>query len=212
MQTATRVEALQTRAWVKDHALSPDRIRGVLNRIPVEDRDAWLDLVLDVAQVDEDGPELPRGCVPYLPCAVSTILNVVSDGKVTETDVFVDVGSGVGRSLLLVHLLTGAGTIGIEVQPELIRSAKACAAGLGLRGARFVEGDAAEQVGSLMAGTVFFLYCPFSGERLQRVLAGLLDIARARAIRVCCVDMAPLNCSWLTRLPSSSPELDVLIK
>jgi len=64
-------------------------------------------------------------------------------------------------------------------------------------------------VRSFTNGTVFFLYCPFSGIRLQRFLDGLEHVARMQPIRVCCVDMPPLETSWLARLPSPSSDVDV---
>jgi len=55
---------------------------------------------------------------------------------------------------------------------------------------------------------VFFLYCPFSGVRLERFLDDLEDIAQTREIRVCCVAMAPLERPRLAKLDPASPELD----
>ena len=64
----------------------------------------------------DDGPEIPRGCVPYVPCSVDALLRMVEQARVRSSDVFVDVGCGPGRAAAFVHLLTGAGAIGIEVQ------------------------------------------------------------------------------------------------
>lgn len=124
-------------------------------------------------------------------------------------DLFVDVGSGLGRAAALVHLLTGAAAVGIEVQPALVAGARALAARLNLAGVSFVEGDAAEAVAPLQAGSVFFLYCPFSGERLVKLLANLEMVARTRAIRVCCVDLPLPPCPWLEAAPP--PSLDLAI-
>jgi hypothetical protein len=46
-------------------------------------------------------------------------------------------------------------------------------------------------------GSVYLLYCPFGGQRLDAVLAALEAIARERAIRVCCVDLPLPACAWL---------------
>lgn len=46
----------------------------------------------------------------------------VDRAQVGPTDVFVDVGSGVGRAMAFVHLLSGV--IGIEVQSRLVRAAR----------------------------------------------------------------------------------------
>ena len=192
--------------------LSRERASADFERIrelPPSDREAWLDAVWDVDELPPDDPNLPRGCVPYLPCSVATVLDAVEQAGVTSDDVFVDVGSGAGRAALLVHLKTGAACIGLEIQPALARSAQARADWLGLERLRFVEGDAAEMIRFVPTGTVFFLYCPFGGERLERFLDGLEDVARARPIRVCCVDMPPLDRCWLRRRPATSSNLDV---
>ncbi len=181
---------------------------GPLAQIATEDREAWLDRVWDIDELPEDIP-LPSGCVPYLPCPVTTVVDAMHAAAVTADDVFVDVGSGLGRTVALVHLLTGAGCIGLELQPKLVHAARARAAWLALDRLRFIEGDAVDLVRFMTVGDVFFFYCPFGGLRLQRVLTQLQAIARTRQIRVCCVGMPPLELGWLTPLPSPSVDLNV---
>jgi ubiquinone/menaquinone biosynthesis C-methylase UbiE len=137
------------------------------------------------------------------------VLDALHLADVTCNDVFVDVGAGAGRAALLTHLKTGAGCIGIEVQPHLARTAQARADWLMLSRVRFLEGDASDMVRFIPTGTIFFLYCPFGGHALRRFLDGLEDVARARPIRVCCVDMPPLHRPWLTRVPSNSSAIHV---
>lgn len=170
--------------------------RAALLAVPRDTRDAWLDRVLDIGAHPDDGPELPRGCVPYLPCGVDALLDVIDGAEIGPTDVFVDVGSGIGRAMALVHLLTGAAGIGIEIQSELVRRARDVSR-LVSPSISNVHGDATELAGYMMIGSVFFLYCPFSGERLSKVLADLEAIARTRPIRVCCVDLPLPACEWL---------------
>ncbi|HEY6728404.1 MAG TPA: methyltransferase domain-containing protein [Polyangiaceae bacterium] len=201
--------AIHLRSLLVNRQATPALFRSRLNDVPLELRDRWLDLVWDVEEIADDHPALPRGCVPYLPCPVATVVDAVQQARVTSTDVFVDIGSGTGRTAFLAHALTGAGCIGIEIQPALVRAATGRAAWLNLSRTRFIEGDAADWVRFMTTGTVFFLYCPFSGDRLQRFLDELEDVARARRIRVCCVDMPPLERPWLTPLPSMSVDLDV---
>jgi len=181
----------------------------MLAEIPAQERDTWLDLLWDLDAIAPDDPELPRGCVPYLPCPVATLLDALEQASVTSDDVFVDVGSGAGRATLLAHLVTGAGCIGLEIQPTLLATAQGRAVWLRLSHLRFLGGDAAETIRAVTIGTVFFLYCPFSGDRLRRFLDGLAVVARSRPIRVCCVDMPALEVPWLTRLPSASSNIDV---
>jgi SAM-dependent methyltransferase len=177
--------------------------------VPPADRDAWLDRVLGLGELPDDDPELPSGCVPYLPCPVDALLRVVDHGRIRPSDVFVDLGSGLGRATALVHLLTGAAVIGLEIQPRLVVAARDLATRLVLSRASYVEGDAAKLAGFLTIGSVFFLYCPFSGERLAKVVAELESIARTRTIRVCCVDVPMPACPWLAPEPPVSANLAV---
>jgi hypothetical protein len=176
-----------------------EAFRCALLAVPAAQRDAWLDLVLGIEGVPEDGPELPRGCVPYLPCPVSALLHLIEHAQVRSSDVFIDIGSGLGRAMLLTHLLTGATAIGFEIQPHLVRTARDLARRLQAR-CTVVPGDAARLGPELASGTVFFLYCPFSGERLANLLDALEAIARTRAIRVCSLDLPLPPRPWLTRL------------
>jgi hypothetical protein len=118
----------------------PSAFRAALLGVPVGERDAWVDLVLGLDGLPIDGPALPAGGVPYLPCSVEVLLRMIDEAPVRSTDVFVDVGAGLGRAITLVHLLTGAGAIGLEIQPELVHAALALSTRLGLSRVRCIEG------------------------------------------------------------------------
>jgi SAM-dependent methyltransferase len=192
-------------------ARNPSAFRATLARIAFAARDACVDRALGLGPIPDDGPELPRGCVPYLPCPVDVLLRLVDQARVQASDVFVDIGSGVGRAAALVHLMTGARVIGLEIQPALVATARDMTARLRLPDVTFVEGDAPRLVAALSAGSVFLLYCPFSGERLAAVLATLATVARTRTIRVCCVDLPLPPCDWLMPTPASPPASDLTI-
>jgi SAM-dependent methyltransferase len=205
-----RASAERIRAGLASGELPPAALRAALAGVPPAGRDAWIDRVFGLEAIaDDDGRGLPRGCVPYLPCAVDTLLRMIDHAEIGASDVFVDIGSGVGRAAVLVHLLTGASAIGLEIQPALAAASRDLAARLGVSRFRAIEGDAARLAGRALDGTVFFLYCPFSGERLEQVLAGLAPIARARPIRVCCVDLPLPPRPWLALASSPSGDLDV---
>jgi hypothetical protein len=187
----------------------PDVFRAALMAVPPRERDAWLDLVLGLDALPDDDPALPRGCVPYLPCSVDALLRMVDHAGVQASDVFVDIGAGVGRAAVLVHLLTGAAAIGLEIQPGLVHTSWDLKARLNVPRYSPVEGDAAQLGGSITVGSIFFLYCPFSGQRLASVLDGLEAIARIRPIRVCCVDLPLPPRPWLTPVTSQSDDLIV---
>lgn len=201
--------AARIRSDLRRGLITPAIFSAALSEVAAPDRDEWLDLLWDVDEVPADAPNLPHGCVPYLPCPVAAVLEALELARVTFGDVFVDVGSGLGRVSVLVHLKTGAACIGLEIQAALARAAQARADWASLSRVRFVEGDAAEMVRLIAIGTVFFLYCPFGSQRLRRFLEGLEEIARTRQIRVCCVDMPALEASWLSRVSSSASRVDV---
>jgi len=156
-----------------------------------------------------DGPALPAGGVPYLPCSVEILLRMVDEAPVRSSDLFVDVGAGPGRAMALVHLLTGAATVGLEVQPELVQVARGLIRRLRLSRVHCIEGDAATTAAAMVDGSIFFFYCPFSGARLAKVLDDLEPIARTRPLRLCCVDLPLPPRSWLTRQPGPGGELEI---
>jgi SAM-dependent methyltransferase len=200
--------AAQVRERIENAAHDRLAFRAALLTVPVDARDAWLDRVLGLGAPPDDGPELPRGCVPYLPCGVDALMEIVDRAQVGPTDVFVDVGSGVGRAVAFVHLLSGAAVIGIEIQSGLVHAARDVARVVSSKISN-VHGDAVELTGRITIGSVFFLYCPFSGERLRQVLADLRAMAQTRPIRVCCVDLALPACEWLAAEPAASANVTV---
>jgi hypothetical protein len=187
----------------------PSAFRAALLGVPARQRDTWVDFVLGLDDLPPDGPALPAGGVPYLPSSVEVLLRTVDEASVRSHDVFVDVGAGPGRAMSLVHLLTGAGAVGLEVQPELVHAAHSLTARLGLSRVRCIEGDAASVAAFMVVGSVFFLNCPFSGARLAKVLDDLEAIARTRPLRVCCVHLPLPARPWLTRELGPGGELEI---
>jgi SAM-dependent methyltransferase len=208
-----RQSAETTRLTIQRGRHDAITFRAALLDVPPRARDQWVDTVLGLGelpdQLQDDGPALPLGCVPYLPCPVDALLRVVDQASIADTDVFVDVGSGLGRAAMLVHLLTGAEAIGIEVQPALARATRDLAARLGLSRVTCIEGDARSFAGFTTSGSVFFFYCPFSGERLAKVLTDLESIAQIRPLRICCVQLPLPPCPWLTLQPSLAEDVAI---
>src|SRR4051812_44723319 len=109
MDRFSRQSAERIRVLLANAELAPAAFRVALIGVSPNDRDAWLDCVLGLDDFSaEDGPELPPGGVAYLPCSVDALLRMIEHAQVQASDVFVDIGSGLGRASLLVHLLTGA--------------------------------------------------------------------------------------------------------
>ncbi len=180
-----------------------------LRAVAPDARDAWFDEFLGVEDtLPPDGPELEPGHVPYMPCGVATLLSAIEHARITEDDVFVDIGCGLGRATAFVHLMTGARAIGVEIQSHLASRARDVARRVNAERIAVIEGDATRVVRSLAHATVFFLYCPFSGERLRGVLGDLESIARTRPLRICAVDLPLPPCAWL-ELVHESRELAI---
>ena len=206
---ATHVRsAALARARIDEDTHDRRAFRAALLAVPFDARDTWVDRVLGLDEPPDDGPELPVGCVPYLPCGVEALIEIVDRAQIGPEDVFVDVGAGVGRAMALVHLLTGAAATGIEIQAPLVDAARALARTVSPR-ISSLHGDAAEVVGGIADGTVYFLYCPFGGERLRAVLAALEAISRARPFRVCCVDLPLPELDWLDPDPPTSGNVTI---
>ncbi|MBX3162824.1 MAG: class I SAM-dependent methyltransferase [Deltaproteobacteria bacterium] len=189
--------------------LRGEALHAALAAVPFLDRDAWVDALLGLPVPPPDA-DLPRGAVPYLPCGVEEIVAMVRDAPLGADDELVDLGSGLGRVVMLAHLLTGARVRGIEIQHHLAAMACERAADLGLA-IPFLHADATAIPLATRADarrTVFFLYAPFNGEMLARALARLAEVARRRPIVVCTVGVA-LEASWLVARPSSCLALDV---
>ncbi|MBN2717167.1 MAG: hypothetical protein JXX14_15045 [Deltaproteobacteria bacterium] len=189
--------------------LRATRFRIALESIPARERDGWLDEVLGLDSLAEDGPDLPRGCVPYIPCPVEILLQMIDASALDANDVFVDIGAGPGRATALVHLLTGASAIGIEVQAGHVQDSIEMTRSLGMERVTTVHGDAVAIVRHIPIGTVFFLYCPFSHDRLENVFDELAAMAVTRPIRICCVHVPPIRRDWLRVISAPVPGLTV---
>lgn len=183
--------------------MTPQAFRAALTSVPDAERDGWVDRAFGLDELPPDSDELPRGCVPYLPCSVNTLLRMVELAEVQPDDVVVDIGSGVGRATALIHLVTGASAIGIEIQSALVRSARELAQRVNTPQVSTVHGDAAQLTRYIASGDVFFLYCPFGMDRANQFLDDIEWMAKARAARVCAVNMALPARSWLTPVSTS---------
>ncbi|MBL7162386.1 MAG: hypothetical protein ISS57_07250 [Anaerolineales bacterium] len=130
-------------------------------------------------------PTLERiyGMVRYEPTPVSVILELFDQVQFSEDDVFYDLGSGLGKVVMLVHLLAGIPCVGVEFEPAYYDYAAQRAAELGLTGTKFTNADAREV--DFSDGTVFFLFNPFGGEIFTTVFAKLEKEAQARQITIC---------------------------
>ncbi len=148
--------------------------------------DSLDELISGVLQLEEpDSERTPREAemVFYQPTPARHIFALMELTALTPTDVVVDLGSGLGHVPLLVSICTGARSVGIELEASYVERALQCAEDLNLNRVNFLQQDAREA--DLSSGTVFYLYTPFAGSILRRVLDRLRREAATRRIRIC---------------------------
>ncbi|HVT98085.1 MAG TPA: hypothetical protein VHE33_11310 [Acidobacteriaceae bacterium] len=139
-----------------------------------------------VLRLGEPGePERERSCemMAYQPTPVRHVLDLIATSRLAHEDVLVDLGSGLGHVPLLVSILAGIRTLGVELEPAYVACARECAASLGIGRARFIAEDA--RAADLASGTVYYLYTPFRGTILEEVLCRLRRESAKRQIRIC---------------------------
>lgn len=144
--------------------------------------DALVAGMFDFANVHDSGTAPGQDMVFYQPTPVRHVLAMIDQQAVGPGDTLVDLGSGLGHVPMLVNILTGIRTIGIELQAQLWKVARETARALNLPAVSFVHGDA--RTADLSAGTVFYLYTPFKGAVMDQVLARLAGEARDRPLRI----------------------------
>jgi hypothetical protein len=187
----------RTRTAIQQRHLTGATLRTYFDQIVSYDEEAnddgvytsygGLDVLIDGIFALHDAP------TPTLPLAAEmvhceetpalVILDLVNQIDFGPNDVFYDLGSGLGQVAMLVHLLTGVAARGVEIEPAFVAFARQQAAALGVAGVEFMEGDA--QTVDYRDGTVFFLFTPFRGALLQRVLSQLQQAAQHHPIQLC---------------------------
>jgi hypothetical protein len=121
--------------------------------------------------------------VHYEPTPARALLELIDRVNFRPNDIFYDIGSGLGQVTMLVHLLTGIQTKGIEFEPVFCTYAQSCARQLGFSQVEFINVDA--RMADYAEGDVFYLFTPFKGALLQTVLGKLEHVAQQRSIKVC---------------------------
>ena len=146
-----------------------------------------LDLLLENTLFRAPTPVQSRrripGMVRYEASAARIILEMIDTIKFLPTDIFVDIGSGLGLPVILVNLLTGVRAIGIEYQTAYHEYAQARAAELELENVTFINDDARQA--DFSEGTIFYMFTPFIDEVFDAVLERLYQQTRSRKIYVC---------------------------
>ena len=137
----------------------------------------------------------------YQPTPARIILELVEKMSITPDEVFYDLGSGLGHVCILVNLLTGVRTKGVEFEPAYCDYARRCASRLNLSRVEFINVDA--RTADYSDGTIFFMYTPFRGGLLEEVLRKLRRESDKRTISICSYGPCTLDVSnqmWLRRV------------
>ena len=148
----------EVRARIRDGKLDRRAFLAELRAAPLATRDHLVEELLDIAYPPLGEWQLPSEAVPYAPSGVAEILFALENARLGPHESFVDLGSGLGKVVLLVALLSGARAHGIELDPRLVGDSRAAAAGLGLHNAHFSEADI--RVAPLPQADVYYMFIP----------------------------------------------------
>ena len=171
--------------------------------------DTFLDGILRISLLPRPQLRPDPEMVYYQPTPARIVLDMVDRLSLSPQDVVYDLGSGLGRVVCLVALVSEACGIGVEFEPAYAAHAQRSARELGLARAAFVNADARDVI--YADGTVFFLYTPFKGAILQRVVELLRHEAGKRRIRVCTYGPGTLDMAqqeWLVCADDREPGVD----
>jgi hypothetical protein len=168
--------------WLEDSA-TDNEPRSPLPGLGFDYRDELVSGVLQLPEPSAPNLQPSLEMVPYQPTPVRHVLHLIAAAAVAEDDVFVDLGSGLGHVPLLVSMVTGAQSLGVEVEAAYVASAQKCAQSLGLSRLQFIAQDA--RAADLSRGTTFYLYSPFKGSILADVLSALRRESLRRPIKIC---------------------------
>jgi SAM-dependent methyltransferase len=154
-------------------------------------------------------PDSARWHVVYAPAVYADIFAGLRAADVTADDVFVDLGSGLGRAVFAAAHMGVRQAVGVEYERALHEAAETnrAACRLDRSGLAFHNADARDY--DLSAVTLLFLFHPFGAPILQAVIDNLRDAPRGRRLRVVyhnpvCEDVLR-GCGWLreeARLPA----------
>ncbi|MGE5538055.1 MAG: class I SAM-dependent methyltransferase [Gemmatimonas sp.] len=141
----------------------------------------------------------------YEPAKYPAIRTCLNAARLSDDDVFFDIGCGMGRVLCMAARRPVRKCVGVEFMPSLAAVAERNATGVrGRRSAVEVwQGDATTF--DYGEGTVFFMYNPFREPTMRRFTERLRQSVMMRPRRIRIVYMAPrqdhvlAECGWLAR-------------
>ena len=191
------LEAVDERLFTRLRPMARDHLRSLIDTYvpPASDPgyttlDVFLQKLLPGGPLPEPALPLEPEMVPYQKTPAHLILHIIE--YLRPTDVFIDLGSGLGEAVILVNLLTRRPATGIEIDPALCAHAHRRAEALRLDAVTFINADA--RMADLSTGTVFFMYSPFRGALLRTVLRKLPHPCRLIAYGPCTEEVRREDC------------------
>jgi hypothetical protein len=145
--------------------------------------DALISGVLQFEEPNAGVEELEPEMVCYQPTPARHIFDLIGRTALTERDVLIDLGSGLGHVPLLTSICTSTRSIGIERETAYVDCARQSSRDLNLANVTFIRQDV--RAADLSCGTLFYLYTPFTGAILRDVLDALRRESSSRRIRLC---------------------------
>jgi SAM-dependent methyltransferase len=152
-----------------------------LEAVGYDNFDVFINNLLSTSTIIEAEKTLEPEMIYYQKTPARIIMELCK--KVHRNDVFFDIGSGLGQVVILVNLMSGAQSIGVEFEPSYCQYAKDIVSKFALTDIEFINADARAVDYSI--GTVFFFYTPFIGKMMQDVLGLLQKLAQKKEIRIC---------------------------
>jgi len=135
-----------------------------------------------IQTIPEPTKDLETEMVPYQKTPARIVFELAEKCGFRKTDVFFDLGAGLGQVAILINLLTGIKSKGVEFEPAFCNYASACAATLNLNDVTFINADVRNA--DYSGGTIFFMYSPFKGGMLREVLSILKNRSSKRKIKI----------------------------
>lgn len=132
-------------------------------------------------------------CVQYVPTSATAALQLEARLNLSPRDTLFELGCGLGKVALLIGWLSGATTYGVDYQKAYCQAAARTAKSMGLSNVHFIHADA--RTVDCSAGTAFYLFDPFRGSILERVI----DRMRRVALDRCIVIAAAGRCVYALR-------------
>ena len=152
------------------------------DKVGYDNLDIFINRLLSNQPVPETTLELRPKMVFYQKTPARIIFRMTELVSLKQDDVFFDIGSGLGQVTILMNLLTGVISQGVEYEPAYCNYAKHCTRELNLPHVEFTNSDAYKA--DYSQGTIFFLYTPFEGRLLQNMLNVLQEESQNRTITV----------------------------